>query len=426
MPDDEPMTGMERGLLVEIFIGEFSSSFLMRDFVYMNVTFISGGQLKCHPADLLFVLGDECIVVSVKGTDGRPKSEEKLALWLTKKTRDGSQAAKVGIQRLQIPFSAENFRGERREFAAGSLKPRCGLCVLECSQEPFAPIDFDISQPNSPLPIHVISANDLLNTALWLGSIWDLFQYFDKRALILSTFTGINSERFPLAYYRLVANEFSGYAAVDKQELGARFQLHMLDNLGKYSDRDRYSNYINAIVQELHARHPEMESFVPPEFLKDVEPSNQRTGWREMAAMLNGLPSSNKAYVGKRIHEIYVVLKGTGQCGCIAHKRLYEKTVFVFCGFSDMVRTERIRNLCRLVDAARVKYGVSEALGVAFDADCEFTGFDVRWVGGPLLATPELQELGEKVFGTDSGPLSADPFGKARPYTPPEDSGKNR
>jgi len=42
-----------------------------------------------------------------QGTDGQPKSEEKLKLWLKKKTCDGSQAAKVGIQRLQIPFSAK-------------------------------------------------------------------------------------------------------------------------------------------------------------------------------------------------------------------------------------------------------------------------------------------------------------------------------
>jgi hypothetical protein len=133
MPSDNPPSGMERGLLVERFIGNFSSQFFMKDFVYTNVKYTSGGHLKSHPADLLFVLDDECIVVSVKGTDGEPKSEEKLKLWLKKKTGYGSQAAKVGIQRLQIPFSAENLWGERRDFQPGSLKARCGICVLECS-----------------------------------------------------------------------------------------------------------------------------------------------------------------------------------------------------------------------------------------------------------------------------------------------------
>ena len=77
MPSDNPTTGMERGLMVERFIGNFSSQFFMKDFVHINVKYTSGGQLKSHPADLLFVLDDECIVVSVKGTDGEPKSEEK-------------------------------------------------------------------------------------------------------------------------------------------------------------------------------------------------------------------------------------------------------------------------------------------------------------------------------------------------------------
>jgi hypothetical protein len=184
MAGENSRTGMERGLLVERFIGDFSAQFFMKDFVYMNLKFMSGSQLKSHPADLLFVLEDECIVVSVKGTDGEPKSDEKLRLWLKKKTWDGSQAGKVGIQRLQLPFSAENLWGERRDFPGGSLKARCGICVIECSQEPFKAIDYEISQPDCPLPIHVVSANDLLNTTLWLGSAWDVFQYFDKRANI--------------------------------------------------------------------------------------------------------------------------------------------------------------------------------------------------------------------------------------------------
>ena len=76
MPDKKLLTGAERGPLVERFIGEFGAQFFMKDFVYMNVKFMSGNRLKSHPSDLLFVLGDECIVVSVKGTDGKRKSDE--------------------------------------------------------------------------------------------------------------------------------------------------------------------------------------------------------------------------------------------------------------------------------------------------------------------------------------------------------------
>lgn len=404
--------------MVERFIGNFSSQFFMKDFVYINVKFMSGGQLKSHPADLLFVLGDEYIVVSIKGTDGEPKSEEKLKFWLKKKCWDGSQATKVGIQRLSIPFSAENLWGERREFPASSLKARCGICVLECSQEPFKEIDFEISQPDSPVPIHVLSANDLLNTTLWLGSVWDVFQYFDKRAAIRSTFTGINAERFPLAYYILKAHDFSNFASADKEELGAQFQFHMLDNLGNYSERDRFSHYVNSIIRELHTRHPNMESFVPQEFIKDIERPEGRTAYLKMSAMLNGLPSSNKANIGRRLDQMLTGLKGSGKCGCCAHKRLYEETVFVFCGFSNMSRTERIRNMDTLVTAALLKYGVSEALGIAIDADDDETGYDLRWVRGKPVATPNLERIAEAVFGPTIETSIADPFGEARSYTP--------
>ena len=419
MPDKNLLTGAERGLLVEQFIGRFSGQFFMKDFVYMNVKFMSGNQLKSHPADLLFVLGDECIVVSVKGTDGGWKSEEKLTLWLKKKAWQGSQAAKVGIQRLQIPFTAENLWGERREFPAGSLKARCGICVLECSQEPLHSQDFEISQPECPWPIHVLSANDLLNVTLWLGSVWDVFQYFDERTLIRSTFTGINGERFPLAYYILRSRDLSGYPTADKEALGAEFQLHMLDNLDKYSERDRFFHYVNSIVHELHTRHPEMGSFVPQQFLKDVEPSEERTAYLKMAGILNSLPSSNKANIGRRLDEMLTGLKGAiGKCGCVAHKRQYEELVFVFCGFSGMSRTDRISNMARLTEAARLKFGVSEALGVAFDADSDTTGLDLQWARGMPSSTPDLERIATVAFGTDIETFIANPFGEARPYTP--------
>jgi hypothetical protein len=138
-----------------------------------------------------------------------------------------------------------------------------------------------------------------------------------------------------------------------------------------------------------------------------------------------GLPL--EAY-GRRLDEMLTGLKGSGQCGCVAHKRLYEKTVFVFCGFSKMSRPDRIRNMNTLVEAALLKYGVSEALGVVIDADADATGYDLRWVRGTPVVTPDLQRIADTVFGGTIETSIANPFGEARPYSPPknpqEDSGE--
>lgn len=408
---------MARGLLVEQMIAQFSSEFFMKDFVYWNVKFQSGGQTKSHPADLLFVLDDECIVVSLKGTDGEPKSEARLRLWLEKKCWAGSQSAKVGIQRLAVPFSAENLWGERREFAAERLRARCGVSVLECPQEPFRELRFEIRQPDSTVPIHVLSANDLMNVVRWLGSIWDVFHYFAKRTVIRDTFAGINRERTALAHYVLVDPDFKGYADSNKEHLDQRFQLHMLENLDRYAERDRFSHYVNSIVRELHTRHPNPEAFTPPESLHYLEPSGQRSAYLKMAAMLNGLPSSNKANIGRHLHEMLTGLKGSGMCGCHAHKQVEGDVVFVFCGFSGMARMERIRNLHRLVDAALLRYGVNEALGVGIDADDETTGYDLRWVRGRPVVSVEIERIADEVFGRSFEVSIADPFGRARPYS---------
>jgi hypothetical protein len=76
----------------------------------------------------------------------------------------------------------------------------------------------------------------------------------------------------------------------------------------------------------------------------------------------------------------------------------------------------------RLVDAALLKYLVSEGLGIAFDADDEKMGYDLRWVRGTPIATPDLERIAETVFPGDIETSIANPFGEGRPYKPPENS----
>lgn len=201
---------MQRGRTLEELIGKFTSRFFMKDFVWWDVKYHSGGKPKQHPADLLLVLDRECVVVSVKGTDGKTKAPDRLKLWLAGKVWDGSKSAKTGIQRLKkLPFEARNLWNETRDFPADGLVPICGICLVECTQEPFSSIDFQMRQPDSEIPIHVLSVNDLLNVVFSLGSIWDVFDYLKRRASICSTFSGINQERPALHFYTLRAKDFS-------------------------------------------------------------------------------------------------------------------------------------------------------------------------------------------------------------------------
>ena len=126
---------MQRGHLLERIIADFNSRFFMNDFVYLNPKYFKGGGEK-ELADLLLVLDDKCIVVSVKGTDERHKAETRLTSWLAKKTWEGSKQAKGGVSWLKkISFTARNLWEEERRFEPDSLKPICGLTLLECSQE---------------------------------------------------------------------------------------------------------------------------------------------------------------------------------------------------------------------------------------------------------------------------------------------------
>lgn len=407
---------MERGLAIEQMLANFVSIFFLNDFIYKDVRFVSSGVTKAHPADLLFVLGDECIVVSVKGTDGVPKSPEKLLLWLTKKAKDGNQAAKVGIQRLDIPFSAVNLWGERKQFAAGSLKAICGISVLECSQEPHREISFPVEPLKCTHPIHLMSMNDLLNLSFMLGSIWDLFHYFREKASLQQFPEGINLEKPLLAHYLLQAKDFKSYDPAKKDLLVTRLQLLMMDRRSDFAQRNEYVHRVNSIARELHTRDAQMESFVPPEFVSAIEPEANRKSHLVMAAILNNLPTSQKAFIGKRITELLGDLKGSGYSGCLGHLSRSGGPLLVFAVFSGDSRTNRIRKLHDLAKAAQLHHQQKEVLGIGMDANQDDSPFDLVWMRGEPVSTPELQQLADLVFRGTEQMKNADPFGVARPY----------
>ena len=409
---------MQHGHLLEQIIANFNSQFFMNDFVFLNPKYLRDGNEK-ELCDLLLILNDECIVVSVKGTDGKYKSDSKLQNWLVKKTWEGSKQAKGGINWLKkVSFTGRNLWNEDRKFEPNSLRAICGLTLLECSQHPFEPIEYEIRQPKSDVPLHVLSINDFLNVVVWLGSISDVFDYFSKRANVSHTFTGINQEQPLLAYYTLCSKDVNGFLGEDSEELGAMHQLHLMENLDRYNERDRVAGYVNAVVRELHTRHPSIESYMPPEFMNHVEPLENRSAYLQMAAMLNALPISNKVYLGQEIESLLKDLRHSGQAGCFAFKPLLREFVFVFACFSKLSRTQRIRSLHPMLPAALYSYNVTEGLGVAFDADNPDSGFDLSWVRDYKTFDENDQKLAEFLFPGQEQTLVADLFGQARPYMP--------
>ena len=144
MADD---TDKQRGKVVERLIADLSSMFFMKDFVLRNPFYVTSGQER-EVTDLIFLLNQDCMIVSVKGTDGRDKSADRLPLWARKKVWEASKNAKTALQRVaKLEIKATNLWDETRTFAAGTLRPICGLALVECSQEMFAPITFAVKQP---------------------------------------------------------------------------------------------------------------------------------------------------------------------------------------------------------------------------------------------------------------------------------------
>lgn len=410
-----------RGTALEHVVAELTSTFFMKDFVFLSPTYMTSGQQR-QVTDLMFLLNDQCILASVKGTDGYEKAPQRISLWAAKKVRQASKNAKTACQRVaKLDVTATNLWGESRTFPAGTLKPVCGLGIVECSQEPFAPIEFTVqrSKESPSFALHSLSANDFLNVVHWLGSIWDVFNYFKLRDQVACHFNGINLERPLVCYYTLRSKtDLSGFVNEDRKALSEMHQLFLLEMLPKYGERDRLAGYVNAVIHRLRERHKDFESYVPVELKHMIEPSEKRQAYLGMASMLNSLPMSNKAWIGGRIESNIQTVKETGKSTCFLYRQLLGRVAFVFAIFTGFSRTEKLRALAQFLPAAQYSSSMPEALGVGYDADDESMGFEVAWRRGPVDDNSDVRQLAKLLFSSPNETLCPTPFGEPRPYTP--------
>lgn len=137
-----------------------------------------------------------------------------------------------------------------------------------------------------------MSLNDFLNVIRWLGSISDLFHYLEARAALLDYFDGVNQEAPVLSFYILRSKSFSEFRSEDADRYAERFQLHMLENLKSYEERDRSIARVHDIIQKLHDREPTYREYVPSDLLPFFEPDEARQMYLTMGALLNALSAS--------------------------------------------------------------------------------------------------------------------------------------
>ncbi|MGO9318366.1 MAG: hypothetical protein ACLPXT_03110 [Terracidiphilus sp.] len=181
-------------------------------------------------------------------------------------------------------------------------------------------------------------------------------------------------------------------------------------------ERDRLAGYINAVVHQLHERRRDFEQYVPSEFRHMVEPAERRQAYLGMAAPLNSLPMSNKAWLGRRIESCIMTVRQNGKCSCFHYKQLLGEVVFAFAVFTGWSRTEKLCALAKILPAAQHDTKMIEALGVAYDADDERMGFDLLWLRGPVVDIESAAAFAAILF---PGPLEMQcptPFGDSRPY----------
>jgi len=404
----DPQNNVSPPPLSERVTSEFNRRFLMNDFVFPSPKFNDRG-IKKEVADLLIVLGQECVVLSIKGTDGKEKEESRFHNWLIKKDRKSRKQLRGAFKTLkEREIVAYDGWGDIKIFAAGELNILCGISLLETTQSPFTPIALDFKSKDLEPIIHSISLNDFLNLVMHLGSIKDLFEYLRIRSNFDCKIAGINMEIGPLICF--FSHEKGGDfdplipTSVYKKEYHEYMERHLYD----HHLRQKRADVINEMVHRLHNRAENLEEYFPEEFKSYLEPINDRKAYKEMATLLNSLPMSVKAGLGERVLKAIKDLEETENC--ITHTddlgSDHPLLHIAICGNKGITRTNRIHFLHSSLIMKMHQKNRRDALGVA--VSCVFSeGFDFSLVRNLNFST-EINELAKQhlppfeIMGTDS------------------------
>lgn len=357
-----------RGAQFEEIADGFITQRLLRDFIYLRPR-VSLSRGYRELSDLLIVLEGNCIPIQLK-VEGRDqtRSGDELASWVLKEAVAAGRQVSGAIRTIGgLKITVCHPTQGDVHFPPGTLTPTHGLAVMEYLGSPLTMPSYARHTSPSGVPIHYFTLNDLFNIVELSGSLPDFLKYLDQRRhLSIQIRSLLGAERDLYGCFLL-----DGILRPDLtvEEVAGRWASVMSQERGEFQRRQAHHVFVrffDGVIDDLHKRDPELETYVPVELQWAIEPHERRRGYLRMASVLNRLPYSHRREIGKRVFdmakradlyggELYFYTLGPD-----------DRWVLVFMVSGNENRTERIKSLYALALTVLYKVGRKNAVAVAY------------------------------------------------------------
>lgn len=368
-------TFKQHGSTIEQLTAEFCKRSFLQDFLFLRPKRVSEHK---ELTDLLAILEGKCLCIQIKASGkSSPRSGQRLTKWATKKfVKAGNQAAGTTRKIMTSAISATHLWQGNVAFQAGDLLPICGIALVEYFGPPFILTSGIRHRTSKGVPIHYFSLNDFFNLVDLLGTLPDTIEYLRQRASISEEARSIiGKERDLYATYLLDGRLRPGLGSKDVENRWS----YTIGVEGESFERKRKHNifvdFYNGLVGELHQRDADMLSYFPPELLKYVKPTSDKS-YLEIATELNKLAYMHRREIGKRLFQAAKAVKKDAKSRMFTFREPDPQWVLAFLVTPKIDRMSRIRNLHLLLASAQTEYGCQNGIGVACPSLDSNQGFD--------------------------------------------------
>jgi hypothetical protein len=377
----------------------FISEFVFRS--PQNLTGPHGTQREV--ADHLILHHGKGLLVSQKAQeDPESRDERKNELWVLKNAK-GAVAQLIGALRSpSTPFWCDHPRRGRVDFPAGLPPIAHGVIVVET----FRPVDLQPAAADLPLeyagtPITYLSINDLINVAMQLRTVPEVYAYLDaRRELPESALRRVGDEQVLLEYFLLHGTFGSCLGHEDAVQALENCTGELDELLDRMVDYRQGSAYLEYITDALATRSSTCLEGISPEWAAKFDPQESRSNYLRMQEIFTDLGLRERALLGTNFESVTRALAEQPEGYVHAPVRLDSKPewVFLFASSKGVEREEIFRRMESSMRAALAFYQKQRCLVVV---DRDGAGYEVSMTHPDLVFTPSPSEIrhGHEIFG---------------------------
>ncbi len=361
------------------------------------------GRIDKEVCDLLFALRREGLAIALKSQrDPRLRGDAALADWCAGAARDAARQLRGAVRTFaESTVWCEHLRRGRVEMAAGTIRIRHGLAVLETNGEVMLPPDLP-ERTASGVPFTYLSTNDFLNLVHELRAFPDLLAYLDARlALPMPLRTRIGHERFLHQYYLLSDEQFGRCEGMEDVQavVGARAR-EWDERLRWKKSLDRYASLVEYVSDTFATRLPNWQDGPDAETLALMAPEGQRDRLR-LQEELCDLPLAARRRIGRAfmvVSDVMAVSPPEIDMRLIAVPDAKPDFLYVLSSTRGVARQEVMRRTREALGAGLAHYRCRRGISIT---DRDGQNYEIAYgeIDDALAADPRVIEAGRLIFG---------------------------